>query len=368
MNQPKTGSSNEFDQTTPRLFRLRDLHPAKTAAAQSDTANDSVPDNAPHDQTLQDQATAAGMSPPISNPVTQPMVSGQHAVVDEFVKSSIGSSAGESTEDLATGDLAEEQRTRERLERHLDVSPEGRSWMESALAHRKVLTLLAIAISAAFWTSRGDHDLTDTDSDLARSDRTLDFDPSQFDTGTIVDGTNDYFPSETSNNLTSENLIAGNANSSATGSNAYPVDARTSDAQTSDVQTSDASRLASDALAPNRNGDLAALEASGSGPQTRQQPYASLGAVAHGDGFAESNSNAAQDQLAKIEIETSGLKVQAVSSKTPRDPVFGTPSFEDLERAAMELDPSQMSTEVGLTNSTTPNGVTDWLKYLPPQP
>ena len=358
MNQPKTGSSNEYDQTTPRLFRLRDLHPPKAATSQA-AAAESVSGSS-----FQAQPTETAMPASVSQPVAQKIASGRHAVASEVVDQFVHDSAAESAHNQTTQDSTEEQRTRDRIERHLDVIPEGRSWMESALAHRKALVLLVIAIGAAFWTSRDEQQQTNPNSELAQTSGSLEFDPTQFDAGTVVDEGQDYFPSEAPSDSTSTDLIA-DANNPAVSPPSNDLtppqptqpmsdnDSSPVNAQASEIKING---LASDALAPSTTNDVAVSDtlnstqqnAVGNNPQT--QPYASPEA-----------------ELAKTQIQTSGLQVQAVSSKTPHDPEFNAPSLEDLERAAVESASNALGTELSLRNSETPNGVTDWLKYLPPQ-
>jgi hypothetical protein len=393
MNQPKTGSSNEYDQTTPRLFRLRDLHPPKTVASPkvqadvSDQASTMEPSIAPsavqENPKVFSQASAiAFQTAPQQEPATQTSPS--------YANAAMGVIEEESPDQL---------RTRARIERHLDSSPEGRSWMESALAHRKMLVLLLIAIGAAFWTSRADQQSTDPDSAIVDGRGTLEFDPTQFDAGQIVDETADWGPIPTPIEPGSQEMVASTQGhgliSSASGTSAIGdrtaprnnphvaagVDPTTAGSITaapgSDLNHS--SQLASNALIPGKavNPVVPAQPTNADSQSTHLQSTptpvesAATGTVANATTQPRTDTSTSRSISADSQAAENSLAFQTVSSKTPRDPSFNAPSLEDLERAAEAAAnkvPNQVATELILHDSTTPNAVGDWLKYLPSQP
>ncbi|KAA1260553.1 hypothetical protein LF1_30930 [Rubripirellula obstinata] len=345
MNQPNTGSSNDHDQITPRLFRLRDLHPSKNPA-KSPAAPSVVAPQVQAEPPFQAEQTTLQYSPASAE---------SHGIADE--PGMTNQTAYESSEQL---------KSRERIERHLDASPEGRSWMESALAHRKVLVLLLLAISAALWTSREDasregsgQQQANPDSELSLANGTLEFDPTQFDAGTLVDEGQDFFPTENTVDSGSQGLAA-NTNSNASNSNASsPAIAENSPA------------LASNSLVPNPVSTTTSSAAS-----TRlSEPLAATGDENASAGNVAIASSAPNTEPAMSQIHSTGLTVEAVSSRTPRDPVFNVASSansaepdNDMLNVVADTAPRQQETELTLQNSTTPNGVADWLKYLPAQP
>lgn len=340
MNQSNTGSSNDHDQTTPRLFRLRDLHPSKNPAS-SPAAPSVVTPQVQAEQPFQVEQTSLQYS---SASAESPGITAEPGMTNE--------TAYEPTEQL---------KSRERIERHLDVSPEGRSWMESALAHRKVLVLLLLAIGAALWTSRenSEQQKANPDPELALANGTLEFDPTQFDAGTLVDEGQDFFPTENTVDSGSQGLIA-NTNGNAANSNAAAPAA-----------VGNTPALASNSLVPNSVSTTTNSAASTS----LSEPLPATGDENASAGNVAIASSAPMTEPAMSQVHNTGLTAEAVSSRTPRDPVFNVASTansaeleNDMLNVVTRVAPRQQETELTLQNSATPNGVADWLKYLPAQP
>lgn len=364
MNQPNTGSPRDNDQTTPRLFRLRDLHPTTNAA--------------PATQPIPEQVAPAVQANQAEKRSGDDWVAGHgHQANPQLRDDDAGYDSGPfGGNDVDSEEASEEElRTRERIERHLDVSPEGRSWMESALAHRKVLVLLVLAISAAFWTSRGDQarEKTNPDSELAQGNGTLEFDPSQFNAGTLVEEGQEFFPSESNGGSNTQDLVANSdepaVNSSTT--NSITQTKRSPDSGAAGHNHGQSAGLASNLLTPKPINNAAVSGA----PSGSQNPPSRDNAVAVTQVPPSSVSN---NDLARPQTHANGLSVEAVSSRTPRDPVFyapsslDTPSTDGMERPEMDAVAggavTQRETELTLQKSSTPNSVTDWLKYLPSKP
>ena len=101
-------------------------------------------------------------------------------------------------------------------ERSLDTAPAGRSWMESAVIHHKVLVLLLVAVGAAMWTARGGDDDTASDSTLADTSGLSDLDPLQIEAGQVVAQSQPQIAgNQIAGNQIAGNQIAGNQTAAA---------------------------------------------------------------------------------------------------------------------------------------------------------
>ncbi|QDT02693.1 hypothetical protein K227x_10710 [Rubripirellula lacrimiformis] len=212
----------------------------------------------------------------------------------------------------------------------MDVRPAGRTWAEAVMAHRAVLSLLAVVIAVALWTSRGTSDSTDVDS-MAEVDEAF-----EIETGDLATS----FPSADS------------------------------------FATSSAAAGSSAGLPRAANSSSAAIDDS-----SEEHASVALNAPEPTTADADTVSRSISDRDradATPSFGQSSVPASTVSSRTPS----GLPSLEDLvsgpdgtdwETPASTAAPTNAAPPVrqgeaeftGPEPSRTPAPVQDWLKYLP---
>lgn len=353
MNQPSTNLSSEGDLTTPRLFRLRDLHPSKTVAKPSLGSEPSAKSAAmPIDanrhaaEPFQPDAVVARHV----HPAAVAAAANEDAFTQRFEHSdsSQRSGGGFAQDEL---DLGREPESTESLDprthRHEIGSPEGRSWMESAITHRKVLIMLAIAVGAAFWTSRNPQESDTAESALVTTGGSLEFGVDQFDIGT---STNDGSAWDQIGNADE----IGNAVQR--GATSMIASAPVSEPSTPGIAT------ATEALSPpasSTGNSLATL----SGNVVPQNTASFSESPSDADTRIAAARSPVQSGATEASLAASISDVQTVSSRTPHSPSLDIPSIDELEEAG-----DQSESELVVRDSATPNGVADWLRYLPQNP
>lgn len=353
MKQPSTNLSSEGDLTTPRLFRLRDLHPSKTAAKPSLGSEASAKSAAMPVDANRHAAESFQLDAVVSRQVQPAAVAAaanEDAFTQRFEHSNLShrSGGGFAQDELNLGREPESTDSlNPRTHRHEIGSPEGRSWMESAITHRKVLIMLAIAVGAAFWTSRNPQESGTTESALVTTGGSLEFGVDQFDIGT---STNDGSAWDQVGNA----VEIGNAVQR--GATSMIASAPVSEPNAPGIAT------ATEALSPpvsSTGNSLATL----SGNVVSQNTASVSESQSHADTRIAAERSPVQSGATESLLAASSLDVQAVSSRTPHSPSLDIPSIDELEEAG-----EQSESELVVRDSATPNGVADWLRYLPQNP
>ena len=350
MNQHNTNSSSEGDLTTPRLFRLRDLHPSKTtnkpsSAAEAPGQPAAMPTQtiSPAPQLFHAHATTAQENAFGQRLENSPAPSRQQQAVDELNLGSTPETAGS---------------VDPRIHRQEVGSPEGRSWMESAMAHRKVLILLAIAVGAAFWTRRNPQDpqsLDGTQSSIVTNGESLEFGTDEFDLGTGASEGPGWDEPGNASDFGSNQDIASTQLSTQSTTTPQPS------GPTATQTLTPPGVPASNSLA-TLSGDVVPQTTT---PQTAPPSYADAKTGMVQAGMVQAGMAQAPVQAAARRSSPAGdgLDVLAVSSSTPNTPSLDIPSMDELQAVVDQSD-----SELVLRDSATPNGVADWLRYLPPGP